>query len=471
MRWGELPAYRRGGLPPFLGWRRALGPGVVWMALAQGSAELIWWPYLVAKYGLPFLWLLIPACLLQFPLTYAIGSYTLLTGETILQGFIRVSRWTALVLWLVMTVSFFWFGAFASAGGTALAALTHYPPGWDVRSQTLFWAYVSMGVGFLALVASRVVYTVVERVMWVVAVVTVIGLAVACSHPGVLAAAPTFFPALVVPPWPPARPWEASDATRLLTAVTFAGLGGFWTLFYSYWLREKGAGMARGFGRVEGLAGRHEVAFETGVIPQPSDPRELGRWRRFLTVDSAIGIVGNIVTTIMTCWLAYALLHPEGVWPERYELAVVQSRFFEASWGLAGRVLFLGVAAAFLADTWMATADAVARIQTDALLSFLPAARGWPVRRLYLVCLLIGAGISAVTVVFNEPGPLILLSALFGFLGTVSFSAMLYLLNHRWLPRHVAPEACPGRWALVGLLVSGAAYAVLAVAYLIIKWR
>ena len=45
------------------------------MALAQGSGELIWWPYIVAKYGLTFLCLLIPACLLQYPLNVEIGSH------------------------------------------------------------------------------------------------------------------------------------------------------------------------------------------------------------------------------------------------------------------------------------------------------------------------------------------------------------------------------------------------------------
>jgi len=210
------------------------------MALAQGSGELIWWPYLIAKYGLAFLVLLIPACLLQFPINYAIGSYTLLTGETIFQGFIRLQRHAAFVLWMLLAISFLWFGSFASAGGTALAALTHFPPGWDVRGQTLFWAYASMAIGFIALVVSRVIYTVVERFMEAVAVITVAGLAVACSHPTVLAHAPAFLRGLVVPHWPPPRPWDPSDATKLLTAITFAGLGGFWTLFYSYWLREKG---------------------------------------------------------------------------------------------------------------------------------------------------------------------------------------------------------------------------------------
>lgn len=469
--WGRLPRYRQGNLPRFPGWTAALGPGVVWMALAQGSGELIWWPYLVAKYGLTFLCLLIPACLLQVPINYAIGNYTVLTGETIFQGFIRLNRAVAFLLWICMTVSFLWFGSFASAGGTAMAALTNFPAEWDVRGQTLFWAYLSIAVFFCALAFSRVIYTMVERFMLVVAVTTLIGLVVACAHPTVMAAAPTFVQGLVRPQWPPPRPWDAADATKLLTAITFAGLGGFWTLFYSYWLREKGSGMAATMGHVEGLAGRHHMVFDTGAVPQRPQLTEVAKWRRFLAVDSSVGIVGNILTTLMTCLLAYAVLHPQGLLPDEYEIAVVQSRFFEVSWGEVGRALFLVVAAAFLADTWMATADAVARVHTDCVLSFFPAARRYPVRRWYLVFLVIGTLITCLTMLLSQPGTLILLSALIGFLGTVSYAALLYALNHKFLPRHVEPKACPQRWAAIGLAVSGVAYAGLAVAYLWVRFH
>src|SRR6185369_15123371 len=96
------------------------------------------------KYGLTFLFLLIPACLLQFPVIYEIGRYTLLTGESIFQGFIRLNRYFAFFLWILMTLSFLWFGAFAAAGGTSLAALTGFPAGWSPRGQTLFWGYASI---------------------------------------------------------------------------------------------------------------------------------------------------------------------------------------------------------------------------------------------------------------------------------------------------------------------------------------
>jgi hypothetical protein len=65
--WGILPPFKKAPLPPLPSMLAALGPGVIFMALAQGSGELIWWPYIIAKYGLAFLFLLLPACLLQFP--------------------------------------------------------------------------------------------------------------------------------------------------------------------------------------------------------------------------------------------------------------------------------------------------------------------------------------------------------------------------------------------------------------------
>ena len=64
------------------------------------------------------------------------------------------------------------------------------------------------------------------------------------------------------------RPWDPADATKFLTAVTFAGLGGFWTLFYSYWLRDKGAGMAYYMGRLTGpITGKPEAMPDSGALP------------------------------------------------------------------------------------------------------------------------------------------------------------------------------------------------------------
>lgn len=474
------PDTDRRPLPLFPGWWRALGPGIVWMALAQGSGELIWWPYLVAKYGLTFLCLLLPACLLQYPLNVEIGRYTLLTGETIFRGFLRLHRGFGLALWALMTLSFLWFGAFASAGGTALAALTGFPAGWGARGQTLFWGYASIGVFVVAAVFSGVVYRLVENFMKVVAVTTVIGLAWACLQPEVLAALPSFVRGLAGPPaGSMPRLWDPADATKLLTGITFAGLGGFWILLYSYWLSEKGAGMAAHASHVTGVGGGagtatdepapvHGMAGVAALLPSDREETRAAwdRWRRYLTVDALVGIGGNLCTTLMTCLLAWALLFPKGLLPEDYELAVVQSRFFEVSWGPVGRLLFLVVAAAFLTDTWLATADGVSRMQADIITTVFPRAARQGRRRWYWICFATLTAITGGTMALSTPGVMILLSAVVGFAGTVLFPAALYLLNHVRLAAVAPAWARPGRASAALLGVSFAAYLALAALYL-----
>jgi hypothetical protein len=464
-----LERLARRSLAPFPGWRAALGPGIVWMALAQGSGELIWWPYMVAKYGLTFVCLLIPACLLQYPLNVEIGRYTLVTGESIFRGFIRLGRGFGILLWILMTLSFLWFGAFASAGGTAMAALTGVPAGWSPRGQTLFWGYLSIGVFLLAIVLSRVIYPLVEGFMKLVALVTVVGLVWACLQPDVLAATPGFLWGLLGPPGPMPRPWDPSDATKLLTAITFAGLGGFWILLYSYWLREKGSGMAAHVGRITGpLSDRPEPVPTDGWLPA-DDPETRARWpqwRRYLSTDALVGIGGNLVTTLMTCLLAWALLFPQGLLPQDYDIAVVQSRFFEVSWGPIGRVVFLVVAAAFLTDTWLATADGVSRMQADIVQTLFPASRRLELRQWYFIFLGLLTVVTCFTMLLDAPGPLILLSAVIGFAGTVIFPVALYRLNYGLLAGLLPEWARPRpieRW-LLGL--SFAAYLCLAAAYL-----
>ncbi|MGX2030213.1 MULTISPECIES: Nramp family divalent metal transporter [Methylocaldum] len=463
-----LPDLARKPLPDFPGWWATLGPGIVWMALAQGSGELIWWPYLIAKYGLTFLFLLIPACLLQYPINVEIGRYTLLTGESIFHGFIRLNRVFGILLWILMSVSFLWFGAFASAGGTALAALTHLPEGWDARSQSLFWGYCSIGVFLAAIVFSKVVYVLVERFMKMVAVTTVAGLLWACLQTEVIAAVPDFLRGLLGPTAPLPRPWEAQDATKLLTAIAFAGLGGFWILFYSYWLRDKGVGMAVHMGKITGpIAGKPEVITSDGFLPDalPENEDRWRKWQQFLRADVLIGIVGNLLTTLMTCLLAYALLFPKGLLPQEYELAVVQSRFFEVGWGEIGRLLFLLVAAAFLTDTWLATADAVSRMQADIVHVLFPKSRRIALRTWYYIFLALLTLITSLTMLLDTPGTLILTSAVIGFAGTVMFPVALYLLNFRRLAPQLPVWARPpdaGRW-LLGL--SFVIYLGLALAY------
>jgi FtsH-binding integral membrane protein len=129
--------------------------------------------------------------------------------------------------------------------------------------------------------------------------------------------------------------------------------------------------------------------------------------------------------------------------------------------------LFLVVAAAFLSDTWLATVDAVSRTHADCVYGFFPGSHRISYRKWYLIFLLLLTLVTGITVQMNEPGTLILISAVIGFVGTVLYSVALVLLNHIYLPRHLPSAAKPGRVSFYLLLLSCTAYFVLAMLYVL----
>ena len=445
----------------FPGLFKVLGPGFIWMALAQGSGELIWWPYLIAKYGTFFLSLLIPACLLQWPLNYEIGKYTLITGESIFTGFYRIGKNFSILLWLLMVVSFLWFGAFASAGGTALADLTHFPSQLSSRGQTFFWGALSIVFFYIIVMRLRSTYNFVESFMTLVALVTFFGLIWAVSDPSIFDFFDSFVVGLYTFPTSMPEQWENADATKLITAISFAGLGGFWILFYSYWLQSKGLGLRKS----------HKQKNLVIIPPNSYNFSIWKKWLTFLKIDISIGIFGNIVTTLLMCFLSLAILHSKDLIPDGYHIASVQSEFFILRWGEFGKYLFLFIAAAFLADTWLATADAFSRINCD----FLPkisikAKKLNQGNKLYKNLFTIITLITFMTMFLDQPGSLIQLSALIGFAGTLIFPIALYYLNYCFLPKQY-PEFLDGQsyskyWLLLVFII----YTILLVLFLYFKF-
>ncbi|MBI2880547.1 MAG: Nramp family divalent metal transporter [Candidatus Tectomicrobia bacterium] len=428
-----------------------LGPGVVWAAFAQGSGELIWWPYLTAKYGTALLGLVVPACLMQLWVSVEVGRYTLNTGETLFAGLERMSRVYAAFLWLGLLCVSVWFGAYASAGGTSLAELTGFPPGWSPRGRSLFWACATIALFFSILLFSPVVYQWVEKIMWGVAGLSVAGVLAAIWYPEVFRVGGRYFRALATPPAGLPPQWDPSDTSVLLTALAFAGMGGYFNFLYSYWLHEKRAGMAHYMGRVTSpITGEAEESPDRALLFEDS-PENRGRhrrWIRYLWVDNLIGVGVNLVTVVLMCWLALALLHPKGLVPKGWEIAVVQARFFSFAWGPVGKAVFLLIAAVFLADTWLTITDGMARMHADYLTSAWPGARRRPFRDWYYLWVILLTLLSLSTIWFRQPGPLITLVGVSSFLSMAVYAPGLIYLNYfrmpKLLPAWVRPHPVNG---------------------------
>lgn len=426
----ELPA------PPPL--RAALGPGVVWMALAQGSGELYFWPYFAAKYGTLYLCLLIPACVLQMPLNIEIGRYTILTGESVFVGFTRLSRRFGIFMWIFFAATFLFVGSFATAGGTALADIVRWPAGWGAQGRTLLWTYAITAIFAGALFAGRVAYRIVERFMFAVAIVTAVGLLVACLHPRVLAAAPEFLKALVLPAALPPVPRDPGELEKFYTMMCFSGLGGFWSLFYSFWIREKGFGMAAHAGQITSpWTGRKEIVRLEGFRFEdtPEHRVRYRRWMRTLAADNSVGVLGNLATTLLLALLALAILRPQGKIPDGWRMVAEQGDFFGVLWGPAARVVFLVVAGCFLMDSWLAGVDAVSRVHGEMVCVYSERARRRGVRFWYYVFLGAMAATTWVLLPFGEPAKVLAGLGMLNVFAVAVFSGALWAMNYAHLPR------------------------------------
>jgi Mn2+/Fe2+ NRAMP family transporter len=471
---GHLPPLKLATMPVYMGLLVYIGPGILWAALAQGSGELIWWPYMTAKYGTAFLGLLIIASLLQYWLNLEICRYTVVTGETPITGFGRIGRWLAWSAWVLVFFENIWFGAYASAGGTALAALTGFPEGWTPRGQSLFWAYLTISIYLVALVFSRVAYAAVEKFSMAIVLITMSGIIFAMFQPKVLATAGEFFPGLL-PHLPGEVPnWEPKDWNTLVTCIAFAGAGGFGQLFLAYWMRDKGVGMGHIVGRVTSpITGKAESIPATGFYfaDTEENKRNYRGWVRYFSVENAIGVGLNLLTTIIMCWLAFALLLPTGTVPQGWDIAVVQSAFFEVAWGDIGKALFLIVAAAFLCDAWLQLTDGFSRIQADFFYSNFKRARKLHYRSWYYIFVGIFTALTTVTMLTAQPDTLIIIRGVIAFLAMAIIAPAFVYLNYVMLPRVFPKWIKPHPVTQTLMLLCTAAYMVMAVGYVVLNWR
>jgi len=169
-----------------------------------------------------------------------------------------------------------------------------------------------------------------------VAVITVVGLLWPVLQPAVLASVPRFLGGLPGPGGPMPRPWDPSDATKPLHRDSLRWPGGFWILLYSYWLREKGSGMARTSGASPDRWPESPSRYRPTAW-LPSDDAETRvrwhAWRRYLTIDALVGICGNLATTLMTCLLPGRSSFPKGCCRRITSSPWWQSRFFEGELG------------------------------------------------------------------------------------------------------------------------------------------
>lgn len=215
--------------PPRFG--KLIGPGVILLATAVGSGEILFWPGITSTYGFQFLWLVIAALIFQYVLNTEFVRYTLATGEPVVNGYTRLWPGFRYVFLAAAILPWLWPG-WATGGAQALQ--------WLFGGEVRWIATASLLAIGLLLTGGRQVYRALEAAQtWMVVYIlgVLILTALVVVQPDVLATAGA---GLARSPLP--LPEGLAPAT-LLAALVFCGAGGTINLATSNWVRDKGFGL------------------------------------------------------------------------------------------------------------------------------------------------------------------------------------------------------------------------------------
>lgn len=426
------------------GWARfaAIGPGFLWMVSAAGSGELLFTPRVGAQYGYALLWALLAAVILKWFINREIGRFAVCTGWNVIEGFARLplpgprhwALWIILVPQLFVAVT-----AIAGLAGSAATAVVLVLPG-DLR----IWMVAATVASAALVVRGR--YRAVER--------TAAGLAVLLALASIVAAisvAPQLSDlAAGLRPTVPA----AVDYGEILPWLGFMLSGAAGLMWYSYWIRAKGYGVA-----------------------QPGDPHRLsaedrGRlrgWLRVMTLDCTVAVIGTLIITIAFLILGTELLRPAGLIPDESRVAPTLGRLLGDLWGPVGFwFMIVGVFIGFW-DTVLSDQDGHGRLFANGARMLLEplGLRGgkWQDEALLRRVVVIGLVTVAPILLFlliGQPVELLKVAGAIEAAHIPIVTVLVLALNRRMLPGDLRPSLA----TMLATALAGLFFAVFAVLYI-----
>jgi hypothetical protein len=434
-----------------------LGPAVIALGGSIGGGEWLVGPALFVKYGLVLLWVTTVSTTLQTFLNLEMTRYTLVTGEPITIGFMRLAP--GKMFWGIF---FTIIGAIERAmPGWALACATAVAamqlgriPGLEDKPVVIFWGYaIFIGLGVLLSIGGKIEKTL-EVVHWAMVFVIITGLIILDLF---LAPAHLWWDAAVgyvsfgtLPP--------GVDILMFGALVGYSAYGGFGNNCLTNWYRDKGYGMAKKIGYIPTSVGGHEVHVSpSGNIPAPTkaNVEHFRGWWKLLNIDQwGVFWLGGILGMALPAILYVSQL-PPGTDLQSWGIAVSSASGLVQRFGILGLYIIAAMGFWILFSSAMSNLDLVPRQCTDMLWYASPKVREWSkndIRKVYYA--LLAAVLVWGTIYVNITLPLIILAISANVANfTMALSAILtVIVNRKFLPREYRPAV----WREVILIVSTA---------------
>jgi hypothetical protein len=448
-----------------------IGPAMILVALGVGFGETYLWPRLVIVFGPDIRWLFTVGVLVQTIVMIEMARYAMATGESIFFGAARIFKPLMWMFFAIAALVYIWPGHI-SGGAEAFEELTGIP--WQASATA---GLLLIGVMFTIV---KVIYNLIEGLLAFLVGVLVIGSAIVGAVVGSLSdLGDTLVGTVAFTSGIPDEAFTAAFFPIVVGALAFAGPSGMQQMWYTLWLRDKGAGMGSHIPRVRGLlhAGEEETIPDTGYMFDTDDPEEMRKWkgwRKWVAYDAILLFLGitMLVTIIFTVMAMNAAdLNPDAraalLEGDRDAALPAMADAFAQAASYFDTLFFIFIAVV----GWKASVglfDAFARGQSDMSYYFMPGAKRFKMAQLYGLYLW-GVIIFGIIILNFGPadGPTQILDIL-AFLSAFVMGAYcltLAAVNNRNLPKKIRPNAIT-----TAILVLGGIGYLTAIFYSVIKF-
>ena len=353
--------------PPVSLWAalRKIGPGIILAGTIVGSGELLLTTSLGAKHGFLFLWLILFSCVVKVFVQTELGRYAISSGKPTLgaidalPGLRLGAHWLAWWWLLMMLSTMFQLGAMTGTVGQALNltfpsvsagladGLNSLLPSLAlaIRERPEYpWAV------FTCLAAIALLWQGGYRRIEIITTTLVVGITL-LTVSAALALPFTKFPIV----WSDVGQGLLFRVPAEGIAVAFGvfgitGVGAAELFYYPYWCLEKG------YARYAGKRDESEAW-----------ARRARGWVRVMHLDAWVSMIVFTVSTVAFYFMGAAVLHPQGLSPEKKDMIETLSRMFIDSFGGWTQLVFLIGAAAVLFKTLYLSSAGNGRLIADFL--------------------------------------------------------------------------------------------------------
>lgn len=447
-------------LPAPLPFLKLIGPSFIILAAGLGSGEVILWPYLASNFGLGIMWAAVLGISFQFFLNMEIERYSLVTGESIFVGLLRRFGKFA-PIWFMFTsfVPWIWPGIIASSAKVLAAS-------FGIKYSGLVGIALLLFLGGLFSLG-HIVYKTQE---WVQKTIIILGVPFIAFLTIYLAKQNDWLSLLqgILGSGETAKgiaykflPLGIPMAT-FLAAFAYSGSGGNLNLAQSFYVKEKGYGMGKYFGKITNILfhKKEEISLEGGTFPDtPENKERFKKWWRIVNLEHGLifWLIGAC-SMLLLALLSYATVFGASGIETSINFVIYEGGAIAAKTLPIIGTLFLFVAGIMLFGTQFSVYGSTSRIISENLILAAPKRFTTDKISKYFYVFLwlqIIAGIIVFSLGFTEPLGLVVVGAVMNAFSMFIYTGMVLYLNSTLLPKSVQPSLFRKIAVSIGFLFYG----------------